>query len=212
MAVSVGVRFNVGSLTSRLDHSAHNVPQLLRASVNRAAFESKRAFRKAVPPDAAGPRTSPGKENLRATVRASVGSLTASFVVSNKPWKKSPRVISLKKGNQHRKGGMTISTFAVSGGPSANLSSPKFFRIEANGGRVILSRYASAAGKKRGYAGKTVAKAIYAAAPKTLIAVPTNSPSKVWRRTAGSALRQQIESRLQVVFNGGGPGADSPLD
>ncbi len=203
--MNVTIKFDVTEWEARLSHAAAEAVQAIRAGVNATAANAKREFISAVVPDAAGKSATTTRVRKQTTPirRASPANLSATFTITNKGWGVSPLVTGFQRGNQYRKGGANFSTHAITGGGSAGAHSDKLFVIEANGGRILLSRIAGAHGSHR--LTKDSVKKIYAEGPKTAMEQANAHPRKTWQRVAETQIGPQIAFRLQAVLDGGRP-------
>ena len=224
-SITLNVSIDASEWINRTEHAARETAQAIRSGVNAAAVQAKREFVKAASHDAAGRGATPARVRKQTTPikRAGMNGFEASFKVFGKGWNVSPAVIAIKRGNQYKIGGATISTSVDTGGGSASLSNSKFFAIASNGGTVILERTAGGMKVSRSLRSKGLrkiaaslssgaVKKIYATGPRSMMEQPGAVPRQTWERTADAQLAAQIGARMQTVLNGSAPAGDGGGD
>jgi hypothetical protein len=197
--LTFSVKLDTAQFTQRLDFAAKEAVQAIRAGVNAAAVDAKRAWKPAFVKDAGGTvRSADVTSKFAKSYRASASNLENKTVFIGKGFDRSPSILS------DVKDAVTIGTFLQSGGGSANLSKPRFFILRANGGQIVLSRFASSAGA-RGAKGSRLSAAfvrkIHAETPAGSMRTG-DAPRKVWETTANTAVAAQVASRIQTVLDG----------
>jgi hypothetical protein len=199
MSSTFSVRLDTTAFTNRMDFAAKETLQAIRAGVNAAAVDAKRAWKPAFVKDAGGNvRAADVTSKFARSYRASASDLTNRTIFTGKGFDRSPSILS------DAKDAVTIGTFMTSGGGSASLSKPRFFILKANGGTVVLDRIASSAGA-RGAKGSRLSaayvKKIHAETPAGSMR-DGDAPRKVWEQTANTAVAAQVASGIQTVLDG----------
>ncbi len=194
MDMTAFIRFNA--------HVEKELRQAIRAGVNAAAVIGKKAFIPAAVRDIAGERVSVADVRRQVTPinRASAATLTASFTARNKGFQRTPTILKLIRGNQYKIGGGSARTFVSTGGGSNPVTSGRMFQINANGGRVLMVRTGSSAGRKRG---NGTVKRVYAEGPGTAMGQEWAAPRLVFEIATAHALEREVSARVQTVLNGG---------
>ena len=200
MAAEIKVTWTEPSLASQIETASKATKQALRAAVNSAAVEAKRAFVKATVTDSAGPGVTAARVRKQTTpiMRASVSKLEAKFVATNTGWGASPKLTAWGG----RGTTLDVTTFRSSGGGSANLALARGFVINANGGSVVFIRQGSGKGMGHALTKAAGVKRVYAEAVGSALAYERNVPNQVWQRTAKEALGRNLARVVPLAFLG----------
>ncbi len=197
--LTFSVKIDTSQFTERMEFCAAEAVQAIRAGVNSAAVDAKKSWKTAFVKDAGGNvRSADVTSKFAKSYRASASNLTNRTVFIGRGFDRSPSILS------DVKDAITIGTFLQSGGGSASLSKPRFFILKANGGTVVLDRFASSAGS-RGAKGSRLSaafvKKIHSETPAGSMR-DGDTPRKVWEATANTAVAAQVASRMQTVLDG----------
>ena len=177
------------------DLSASKFKLAAKNALNRGARAARTQAVKDIARDANVPtsRIKPGVGPLRT---ASPSNLVASWSAT----KVRVGIMNTAGASIATSGGLTASTFALSGGGSAALRAPKAFIMRANGGTFVVVRK----GK-----GRNDLKGVYAEAPNTAMRQENSMPRTNWTRNATTNIKRELETGLQAVLNRGSPPSDT---
>lgn len=211
--VSLSMTIDTKQFEDRLRLMAEQFPAAIASGVTSTAREGRRIFIQETIADVGvgSGRTSAVariKSHVRRISPASPASLTATMVIPppGGSYGVMPIIRRISKGNQNRPGGGTISTDLLSGGPSQNLTRSGFFLIEANKGRIVLTRTKSVAGlgRKGGSRRLTNAevKKVFAETVSAAFKFHDAVPRIRWERAIDSTFALNISGALQQVMDG----------
>lgn len=203
--LSMTIRLDLGEFDRRLENIMTHERQAIANALTTTARAGRKAFTAKVIPDSVGGAKTTIKAALRSQVSnvrsATAGNLTAIQIVRLSRFGVSPQLRNVAKGNQHKPGGATIGTFMLTGGGSADLTSGKFFVIDANGGKVILESRPGIHRQGRRLTRAEVKK-IYAEMPITAFAQENSVPRQAWDLAIDTTLTTSVAANLQTVFDG----------
>ena len=161
----------------------------VRSAIDKSARAARREAIKTMAADSLVPRARFARAvPLVRTTRP--GSLIATWTVG-----KSKNSIRGPGGREitriPRNTTVAASSYVLSGGGSSHMQLARAFVINANGGRVVMTRYGS---------GKRAIKPIYAESPHTGMK-GDRKPKVIWQQVAENAVRRNLSADVQAALN-----------
>ena len=196
--MGLSIKLDAHELIARMDFAERQLHDALRSAVTKAARTSRREALNTFAQDAniPGPRARRGQPLVR-----NYGDLSATW----SPSKSAANMASTGGVAATRRGGLTGSTFALTGGNSASLHAPHAFILRANGGRFVLNRVGFGPGTHR----RNGVRKMYAENANAGLFQSDGAPRLKWQKVADEITPTAITDAVQTVLDGYAPGSDS---
>jgi minor tail protein Z (GPZ) len=177
--------------------SARGLKNAIRRAVDTSATAARKVALKIIAADIGVP-VARIKSAVGKVKRTTQTSLSASFTTTKM------RINILSTGaTASRQGGVTGSTFRLTGGGSAHLIAPHAFVMNVGGSRFVVQR--------RGK-GRLPVKAIFAESPSSAMGQPGAAAQVAWKKSAEAELSQRLGREIQKQFYSEKLSAASPAD
>jgi hypothetical protein len=194
---------NVVVDTSQLEQwatelSQRGVRNAIRRAVDQSATAARRVALDTIAKDIGVPKARI-KDAVSKVRRTTQTNLSASFTAT----KAKINILATAGATISRGGGLTASTFRLTGGGSASLNVKDAFIVEANGGRFVAIRR----GKER-----LPIKGVFAESPGTAMGQDNAAAQVAWRKAADAELSQRLPREIQRQFFSEKLSAAAPAD
>ena len=194
--MSISIRLDAHELIERMTFASREAFNAIRSGLAKGAREARKDALETFASDA-------NVTNARAK-RAQPTVKIDGLVASWSPSKSAANIASTAGANSTRKGGLTASTFTITGGGSASLVARHGFILKLGSASVALNRVTFGPGSHRGGL-----KKVFAENAQSGIGQTDGAPRKTWERVAPIAVETAISAALQSVLDGYGVRGDS---
>jgi len=178
------VNINASSLEKWASElSSKGLRNSIRRAIDRSASQARKIAVETIAKDAGVPvaRIRPGVTKLRRTTQYD---LKASFTAN----KLAIGILNTQGATVKRIGGLSASTFRISGGGSSSLNVARAFIVNANGGRFVAYRK----GKER-----LPIKPIWAEMPNTAMSQDKGAARLAWQKEAEKQTAKLLPAEIQ---------------
>lgn len=177
--------------------SARGMRNAIRRAVDKSATAARKIALDTIAKDIGVPKARI-KDAVSKVKRTTLTNLSASFTASKM------RINMLATGaTVSRQGGMTGSTYRLTGGGSASLNIRDAFLVSANGGTFIAIRRSKS---------RLPIKGVFAETPSTALGQDGAAARKVWAKAADSELKTRLPQEIQKQLLAEGLPYSAPAD
>ena len=177
--------------------SARGMRNAIRRAVDKSATAARRVALDVIAQDIGVPKARI-KDAVSKVKRTTQTSLQASFTASKM------RISMLATGaTVTRPGGLTGSTYRLTGGGSASLNVKQAFIVNANGGRFVAIRRSKS---------RLPIKGIFAETPSTALGQPGAAAQVAWEKEANKQLAERLPAEIQRQLLSEGIPYSAPAD
>lgn len=175
--------------------SRYTIRLAAKNAINRTARRARNEAIKTIATDI-GVSTARVKKSVSALRAASPWNLKAEFTASAQ----RIGILNVTGARVLRLGGLTASTYRLTGGGSSSLNVAKAFRVKANGGTFVAVRKGGS---------RLPLKGIYAEHPATALGQKNAAARQQWQKVVDADMPAELSKGFQAVLDGMRPPADS---